>query len=130
MKGELTEYLLGRVLSLRPAVRAELQAKIAASLVPDVPAEVRLGLLADRLAAVSGIDVREHRSANRVGCMARTVFVYVARQAGFTTTQIGRFVGRDHSTVVVASARMQDALDCPAADRELVELYRRYMNQQ
>ena len=66
------------------------------------------------VASRTGVDERELVSPNRcrVVAQARAEAMHLMRLAGRSTTQIGRFLNRDHSTVAVMSnrhaARMQD----------------------
>ena len=41
----------------------------------------------------------------------RMIFCWMARRAGYSTHQIGKYLDRDHSAVVYASAAMEDQLD-------------------
>ena len=47
---------------------------------------------------------------------------------GYSTTEIGRAIGRDHSTVSCLNRRMEDALGYPRSYREVAELWARFQD--
>lgn len=74
----------------------------------------RMAEIAKAVAMRSGLQVDDLRNASRVRplCDARQEAMLQMVEAGFTTTQVGRFLRRDHSTVVhgvqVARARRME----------------------
>lgn len=72
--------------------------------------------IAQAVAADRGLQLDDLRNASRVRpvCSARQEAMLQMVEAGFTTEQIGRFLRRDHSTVVhgaqMARARRQEGL--------------------
>lgn len=57
---------------------------------------------------------------------ARTMVTYQLLQEGFSTTEAGRMIGKDHSTVINMRRRMQDALSLPQAYRDIVEIWNEF----
>ena len=130
MQGRLTPYLRRRVMGLPLGDRMELVSMVlSASPRTEFPVASRLGFLADILRDVSGVDIRRSGDRSLPVTAARTVFVYAARREGFTQEEIGRFIGRNHSTVCCAEIRMRDALSAPRGNREHVELLDRFMKE-
>ena len=130
MQGRLTPYLRRRVLGLPLGDRMELVSQILSrSPRLEFPVHSRLEFLAGVLVGCCGVDVRVSRDRSLQSSVARTVFVYAARREGFTQEEIGRFIGRNHSTVCCAERRMQDAFAAPQGNREHVELLDRFMKE-
>lgn len=72
----------------------------------------RMDLLIRQVSGETGISTERLKSPRRHRDVARArfLFMYRAHMAGFTTTQIGTFLSRDHSTVVHGIQRMKEAL--------------------
>lgn len=81
---------------------------------------------ADIIRSVFGIDVR-NRSRERSVADIRSVFCYVMRKDGQSLSDIGRFMGIDHSTVYHSVRKVSDALEVPVSYPELIEKYNRFM---
>ena len=121
----LTPYLLRRALRLSPEDRADLAERLRASLVPLT--EDRLGYLADKLAELSGVDVRTRLDRNADAMLSRMAFVFAARKEGFTQKEIGRRIGRDHSSVLMSERRMREIFSVPAAYKHEINFYNKYI---
>lgn len=68
------------------------------------------------LAAVAGVFETEPRvitgpRRTNAAYRPRMIFCWLARLAGYTTSQIGQHIGRDHTTVTHACQSMEDQLD-------------------
>lgn len=59
---------------------------------------------------------------------ARTMVTYQLLQEGFSTTEAGRMIGKDHSTVINMRMRMQDALDLPQAYKDIINIWKQFQN--
>lgn len=57
---------------------------------------------------------------------ARTMVTYQLLQEGFSTTEAGRMIGKDHSTVINMRMRMQDALDLPQAYKDIINIWKQF----
>lgn len=86
----------------------------------------RLTYLADKMRELSGVDVRKDTREMQVAT-ARFIFMFVARREGYSQNCIGRFIGRDHSTIAFAEKRMGDAFRLPDAYKLEIELYNKYI---
>jgi len=59
---------------------------------------------------------------------ARTMVTYQLLQEGFSTTEAGRMIGKDHSTAINMRRRMQDALDLPQAYKDIIDIWKQFQN--
>ena len=59
---------------------------------------------------------------------ARTMVTYQLLQEGFSTTEAGRMIGKDHSTAINMRRRMQDALDLPHAYKDIINIWKQFQN--
>ena len=59
---------------------------------------------------------------------ARTMVTYQLLQEGFSTTEAGRMIGKDHSTAINMRRRMQDALDLPQAYKYIIDIWKQFQN--
>lgn len=59
---------------------------------------------------------------------ARTMVTYQLLQEGFSITEAGRMIGKDHSTVINMRMRMQDALDLPQAYKDIINIWKQFQN--
>ena len=126
MAERLTPYLLRRALQLPLQDKTMLMGHLRASLnAPSSPVH-RLQYLRERMQLVAGFDVTVN-DRRRESVTARYIFVFVARQEGFSQAFIGSFIGRDHSTVSFAEKRMQDVFTYPNAYKEEINLYNKFV---
>ena len=128
MAKRLTPNLRRRVLELPLSDRAALLAELMASIVIPDRVDQRLPYLADRLAGISGIDVRVCRRCDAASVWARNIFIFVARREGFLQREIGAVLNRDHSSVAVAEKRMADAFAQPGAYAKELKLYNQFID--
>ena len=70
-----------------------------------------------------GVDVRNNKSRVREVADLRAIYCYRMRNAGVSLSDIGRFLGIDHSTVHHGCKKVSDALDYPLIYSDLVERY-------
>ena len=128
MATRLTPHLYGRVMSLPLADRVALYEVLRTSFrTGRKDPKDRLQYLTDRMKDCAGVDVKD-ASREVKYTWPRVVFVFVARREGFTESEIGRHIGRDHSTVHHLSDRMNAAFSLPSAFADVIELYNKYID--
>mgnify|MGYP002508120520 CR=1 FL=1 len=126
MAKRLTPYLLRRALDLPLADKAALIGQLRASItLPEDPAE-RLRYLSDKMQQVAGVSIADGARTRKM-LAARNIFVFVARQEGFTQERIGAFIGRDHATVCIAEKKMREVFTYPKSYIQEINLYNRYV---
>lgn len=64
----------------------------------------------------------------REDVMIRSFVAYRLHGEGYSTTRIGKMIGRDHATVVHMIRKMEDILAYPGAYQDESEKYRRFEN--
>ena len=57
---------------------------------------------------------------------ARTMVAYQMVKEGYTSTEIGHQMMKDHSSVTHMKNKMQDALDLPQAYRDILETWNEF----
>lgn len=82
-----------------------------------------ISAIAEAVSETTGIPVDEMMGPRRFRKIvdARHAAFYVAWSVGHTTTDIGRYFGRDHSTVVVARDKVMSMLDFDARMEKVVK---------
>lgn len=130
MAGRLTPQLRRRVMELPLQDRVTLIECLRVSLKTLEGGRLeRLNTLADRLADVTGTDVRTNTRSYGDTPWHRAIFCLVAFREGYSQNQIGHFIHRDHSSVSQAITRMQNAFDVPRAYVDIIKLYNDYVEQ-
>ncbi len=128
MAKRLTPYLRRQVLDLPMADRLALLEALRVSIqVPNIGRASRLEFLADKMTEVSGVNIRETKDRSRRVVWTRYIFCFVARREGYSQTNIGEVIGRDHSTICYAERRVNEAFSIPAAYAPEIELYNKYI---
>ena len=69
--------------------------------------------------AIVGVDIRTP-NRTRLASIARAVASYRLRLYGLTYQQIATIVGKTHATIIYYVRIMEDALEMPAAFRDIV----------
>ena len=125
---ELTPALRRRVLSLSSADRVTLLEEITLSLTPAARrvGQDRLEELDAAMKRVSGVDVRI-KTRVREYTEARTVFAYVLTLEGYNNSQIGKYLGLDHSTVHHMKGNMAAAFAHPRHYNTLLNTYNKFI---
>lgn len=59
---------------------------------------------------------------------ARTMVAYQLLQEGFTTTQAGMMIGKDHCTVIYMRHKMEDALEMAFAYKDIIHIWKQFQN--
>lgn len=124
----LTPYLRRRVLRLSAADRAVLVGELSRSLTAETDSRRSMGLLAERMHRISGINVYE-RSRIAPVVQARSIFVYVCRLEGYSQNEIARELDMDHSTIHYLERRVRDAFAMPQVYHSDIELYNKYTSE-
>ena len=128
MSGELKE-ICGR-LSLREKVelRECLTDMITATLAkPRSP--LRCSMLLGDMAKVMGRESIGYFSREAGEVWARTMVAFQMCKEGYTTTEIGRQMEKDHSTITHLKNKMRDALSLPQAYGDIIEIWNRFQKQ-
>lgn len=126
MVKRLTPHLRRMVIDLPVADRVELIEALRTSLMsPEHCGVQRLRYMAEKMKAISGKDVSVNSRDRRL-VWARNIFIFVARREGFSQSDIGGFVGRDHSSVCAAEKRVNDMFACPECYEEEIRTYNLY----
>lgn len=131
MHALLTQSLRDRCLSLAASDRASLAQELLCSLGDcgslRKPSD-EMERMRDAVYQAQGVDVCT-RDRHQPIPQYKAAFILLARQRlPVTLTEVGRFLGLDHSTVVFHEKRMQAALDFPAGDPGLVRCYETLTN--
>ena len=83
--------------------------------------ETLLQAMADVLGEPVDIDSRRARFV-----WARTMIAYQLTKEGFTTSEVGEQIGRDHATVSYHNSRMQFVLDHPYAYEDIIDIWKQF----
>lgn len=126
MHALLTDSLRDRCLALSATDRAALAQQLLCSL-GDCDAIRRpvdeMEVLRRAAVETLHVDVRT-RDRHQPIPQYKAAFILLARQRlPVTQSEVGRFLGLNHSTVVFHEKRMQDALNVPGMDPDLVLCY-------
>lgn len=124
----LTPYLRREVLALPLADRLALARAIRESVkAPRTDSRQRLYYLADKMAEVSGVDIRCRMDRTQDVVWPRWIFIYIARREGFSQNAIGSVISRDHATISKAEGRVADIFTLPWQYEKEIELYNKYV---
>lgn len=66
------------------------------------------------------------KSREAVFVWARTILAYQLTEEGFSKASVGRFLGKDHSTVVYMRTRMREAMLMPRAYRDVIDIWKQF----
>lgn len=125
MDTQVTPYLRRRVLALPLEERIALVSLLTDSLRVRERGE-ELSHLLEKANELAGRDIRErNRTADLV--RIRTIFVYVAVRAGFSTMAVGKALKRDHATICYLRDKMEAALSLPEAYGDYINQYEQYI---
>jgi len=74
--------------------------------------------IARAVSTASGVTVSEMRSPNRErhNVIARQVFFYIGRRAGFSWMKLGQYMLRDHSTAIHGYRQINDLMSLPKSN--------------
>ena len=129
MAQRLTPQLRRRALALDLADRVALVEALRTSIAAGYDTrEQRLDQLAAAMQRCSGQDVRTNRKPAAV-VNARYVFALIASQEGFSQCEIGRYLGRNHSTIHYMLDQMGKAFELPHQYADTIALYNQFVNE-
>lgn len=123
----LTEQVLGLPLSLKRELYALLADSLAKAKEQPAPARdgSRLGILFSLMGDALGEPVhRKSRIARYV--TARTFIAYELLEEGYTTTEVGKMMGKDHATIVYLRGKMLNYFNLPLVFDEELALWKRF----
>ena len=121
-----------RCLALPPEGRADLAGMLLQSLEPEKAPdkEKTLATLRDTIREAYGVDIREAKTRQQPVPDCKVIFAYLALQVlPITHTELGQWMGADHSTIHYYRERMRAALATPASDPRLVAEYKTIIEQ-
>ena len=70
-----------------------------------------------------------NNTRQRDGVYARAVVSYCLYEQGLTVEKIGAVLGKDHSTITHYRRLVEDALETPASNPEMIILYRKFLKE-
>ena len=128
MDKRLTPYLRRRVLDLSMSDRVALMEDLRVSIQgPFVNRADRLKYLADTMNTISGVDIRGRWNRTSATVWPRNIFIFVALREGYSQSEVGREIHRNHSTVCHARNRVNEAFEMPEQYRDEITLYKKYI---
>lgn len=89
------------------------------------PAGERCAYLAEVLSGILGKEV-DMDDRGRESCFARSCIIYEMVMEGYSTTEIGKALHRDHATVINGRRRIADTLEFPSMYASDVKLWERF----
>lgn len=87
---------------------------------------LRCSILLGEIAVIIGVKYVSLVSRIPEHVWARTMVAYQMVKEGYTTTEIGHQMMKDHSSVTHMKNKMQDALDLPQAYRDILETWNEF----
>lgn len=99
-------------------------------IIPGLPSksdENILETIASYIALQSNLELSDLKSRvqDQATCEARQISMYLTlKLTGLTLKQIGKFFGRDHSTVINAKKRVEDLMFCDIVFKNRVQTYK------
>lgn len=90
---------------------------------------LRCSILLGDMAKVMGRESIGYFSREAGEVWARTMVAFQMRKEGYTTTEIGRQMEKDHSTITHLKNEMRDALSLPQAYGDIIEIWNRFQKQ-
>lgn len=90
---------------------------------------LRCSILLGEMAKVMGLVTISYVSRIPEHVWARTMVAYQMVKEGYTTTEIGHQMMKDHSSVTHMNKKMQDALGLPQAYRDVLQIWDKFQKQ-
>lgn len=109
-KVELREYLSGMIASSGERSKSPLRCSIL------------MGVMAE----VYGVESIGYHNRNASDVWARTMVAFQMLKEGYETTEVGRQMEKDHSTVIYMRKKMQDVFSLPQAYRDILEIWDKF----
>ena len=78
-------------------------------------------------AAEEAVGVKLNPGRDAVTTTVRSFVAYQLHKEGYSYTDIGRMMGRDHSSVIHLVERKENALSVPGAYKQETEMFRRFV---
>ena len=92
-----------------------------------IPAE-RPAILKKMMAEVLGVDDIPVKSRRAELVWARSILAYQLVKEGMTASEAGRFLGKDHSTIIYMRRRVEDALMYPKQYTDVIYIWKKFQN--
>lgn len=113
-KVELRDFLSESILSSRGGV---------------TKTPLRCSILLGEMAQILGVTTISYVSRIPEQVWARTMVVYQMIKEGYSTSEIGHQMMKDHSSVTHMKNKMQDALDLPQAYKDVLQIWNKFQKQ-
>lgn len=91
-----------------------------------VKTPLRCSMLLGEMAEILGVDYISYVSRIPSHVWARTMVAYQMILEGYTTTEIGHQMEKDHSSVIHMRKKMQDALSLPWAYKDIIPIWNEF----
>ena len=89
---------------------------------------LRCSILLGEIANIMGVTI-SYVSRIPEHVWARTMVAYQMVKEGYSTSEIGHQMMKDHSTITHMKSKMQDALDLPYAYRDVLQIWDKFQKQ-
>ena len=86
----------------------------------------RPALLKRMMAEVLGVDDIPVKSRRAEFVWARSILAYQLVKEGMTASEAGRFLGKDHSTIIYMRRRVEDALMYPKQYTDVIYIWKQF----
>ena len=90
-----------------------------------IPVE-RPAFLKRMMAEVLGVDDIPVKSRRAEFVWARSILAYQLVKEGMTASEAGRFLGKDHSTIIYMRRRVEDALMYPKQYTDVIYIWKQF----
>ena len=90
-----------------------------------IPVE-RSAFLYRMMAEVLGVDDIPVKSRRAEFVWARSILAYQLVKEGMTASEAGRFLGKDHSTIIYMRRRVEDALMYPKQYTDVIYIWKQF----
>lgn len=88
----------------------------------------RPAILYRMMAEVLGVDDIPVKSRRAEFVWARSILAYQLVKEGMTASEAGRFLGKDHSTIIYMRRRVEDALMYPKQYTDVIYIWKQFQN--
>lgn len=90
---------------------------------------LRCSILLGEMAKILGEKYISYVSRIPIHVWARTMVAFQMLMEGYSTSEIGHQMMKDHSSIIHYRQKMQDALDLPQAYRDILDIWNKFQKQ-
>ena len=124
----MNEYLKRRVARLTIEQKADLRDYLTASIERGTSkSSLRCSILMGDMAKVIGMDSVSYFNRDSSDVWARAMIAFQMLKEGYTTTEIGRQMMKDHSTIQHYKKKMEDVFSIPEAYRDILTIWDKFL---